>query len=269
MTSKCIVDLGPGDGKKTVIPVCHAIGSGRYDRVTVALVDYSPDMLDTSEYNIGRTVERYARRFLKKSPHDLGYGLERIHEKFEDLKGNEEYQRVLDGHDEREFLFYGTTAGNFDPPRVIDILDGCMKHGDRVQVGLHLYADGHDDDLLRAYEGEAMWDVSFVGLKDLGFTRKDKAGMRYYPEITKRVFEGFEYIGPLTVIRTFFEAAEPVERGLVTLSKGERLQALSSIKYREEQARQVFEGSRKFGILDVYGSGNIAVFWMEKKGSDQ
>lgn len=269
MTSKCIVDLGPGDGKKTVISVCRALGSGHYDRVTVVLVDYSLDMLNTSGYNIDRTVNRYVCRFLEKSPAEAGYKLERIHGKFEDLGDNYEYQRVLDGHDEREFLFYGTTAGNFDPIRVIEILDGAMRSGDRVQVGLHLYTDGHDDELLKAYEGPAMEDVSFVGLEDLGFTKKDKTCMRYYPEITKRVLEELEYIGPLAVVRTFFEATEPMERGLITLSKGDRLQALSSIKYREDQARKAFTHDGKFEIVDRYPQDvdhpNIAIFLMVKK----
>jgi hypothetical protein len=108
--------------------------------------------------------------------------------------------------------------------------------------------------------------VSFVGLEDIGFRKEDKEKMKYYPELTKREFDEFRHfgLGPLTVVKTFFEATEPMERGLISLKGGDRLQAVSSIKYREDQARKVFEHGGKFEILEIHKDGDIAIIWMKK-----
>ncbi|MCX6819507.1 MAG: hypothetical protein NT129_05940 [Candidatus Aenigmarchaeota archaeon] len=258
-TNKCIIDLGPGDGRKTAIPVEYAITSNRYGNVTVGLVDCSRDMLKTA----GDYLEAFIRDKLKKEPDVV-----RIHERFENLRTSPEYRGFLNEHmgDVREFLFYGSTAGNFDPPIILGILYDSMLPKDHAQVGLHLYTEGHDDDILKKYQGLDARDVSFVGLKELGFTEKDKGAMEYYAEITKREYEEFKEfdLGPLTAVKTFFRAKEPMERGLITLKGGDSLQAVLSIKYREDQSRRVFEYGGKFNILEIYKDGDIAIIWMRK-----
>ncbi len=259
MTTKCFVDLGCGDGEKTIIPVQYALESGRYGLVSAALVDCSQDMLHTAEETLLRLNKYMPDKFRVRQ----------FHERFEELKDDEAFKRFIREHGEREWLFYGSTAGNFDPPVVLGILYDNMLPGDPAQVGLHIYTEGHDDAVLKAYEGDAARDVAFVGLRELGFTKDDKKTMEYLAELTKREYPEFAdfNLGPLTAVKTFFRAPEPMERGLITLSKGDSLQATLSIKYREDQARKVFEHEGKFQILEIYKSGDIALLRMRKEGA--
>ncbi len=258
MTMKCYVDLGPGDGEKTIIPIQYALESGRYQVVSAALVDCSKDMLNKAEKTLQRLNGYMPDRFRIRSFQAL----------FEELKDDEAFKEFISSHDVREWLFYGSTTGNFDPPMALNILYDNMLTGDRAQVGLHLYTEGHDSDILKAYEGPAARDVGFVGLRELGFTDEDKNQMRYHAELNKREYPEFAEFGfgPLTAVKTFFTAPEPMERGLITLKGGDKLQAVLSIKYTEDQARKVFEHDGKFRILEVYKDGDIGIIWMEKEG---
>jgi len=265
--TKCFIDLGPGDGEKTIIPVQYALESGRYQLVSAVLVDCSDDMLNVAE----KTLQRLSGYMPDK------FRIKRFQTLFENLKNDEAFKKFIREHDIREWLFYGTTAGNFDPPILHGILVDNMLSGDRAQVGLHLYTEGRDDAIIKSYEGLAMRDVSFVGLKELAFADKDKEEMDYYVELTKREYEEFKEfdLGLLMAIKTFFRARKPMERGLVTLKAGDSLQAVLSIKYKEDQAIKVFEHKGKLVVLNKngplellpeYKDDDISIIYMMKTG---
>jgi len=114
-----------------------------------------------------------------------------------------------------------------------------------------------------------------VGLKELGFTDKDKEEMKYYVEMTKREYEEFKdfNLDPLVAVKTFFRAKKPMERGLITLKGGDSLQATQRILYKEYQSIKVFEHGGKFDVLNKrgpleilpeYKDGDVGIIYMRK-----
>jgi uncharacterized SAM-dependent methyltransferase len=254
----CYIDLGSGDGEKGIERARHDLESKL--NITYVPVDSNKEAVEMSEASARREFSRLAEA------HD--FQVIPVLNRFENLPESEYFKAIIWKNPNRVFLFYGSTAANFDPPLAVIMLRNLMSQGDYVELGLQLCSGDENsiDRILNAFGNDDAREVSVEGLKVLNFSAEDIKSMGYRAEVLTTGYDEFsEYdLGFLTVVKTFFIANTSLEAGLVHLKKGDRLDATARYLYTHEQFRKVFEHGG-FEILGKHQKGNEAIFQMRKK----
>ncbi len=239
------LDWGPGDGVKSSIIV--GIAAKMFKKVEAYAVDCSPTMLKASSGNIkkGKNINK-------------NVAITEICTSFEELADNQTYLGI---RGKKFHSFLGTTFCNFDPHLICRTLQRTLSAGDYALIGVHLYSPNRDDELIVAYNSKSMVDVSFQGLRELGFERFNPSELAYKSILLKAEDR---VLGTLAKIITYFEVLKPMKKGLLSYSKGDQIPAILSIKYTETQFRAII-GSY-FDIVKVYLKAETGLFLVKKRG---
>ncbi|MBI2577038.1 L-histidine N(alpha)-methyltransferase [Candidatus Woesearchaeota archaeon] len=229
------VDWGPGDGQKTAAIVRCA--AGMFRNVNGYAVDCSATMLKASSLNIGKKGN---------------VRMTEICTSFDKLAENEIYRGI---RGKKFHSFLGTTFCNFDPKLICRTLKRTLGEGDHALIGVHLYFPNRDDSLIQAYKSREMADVSFHGLRDIGFSRNDPSEISYKVILLKG---DDPKLGTLAKVITYFEVLKPMKKGLLSYSRGDQIPAILSIKYSERQFQSIM--GEYFEVVKVYSKGEIGLF---------
>ncbi len=255
----CYVDLGSGDGRKGVARTIPVLKAG-HDVIYIPL----DNSMDAVRESIEHAKEAFSGIVGGKGKKPW-FDVRGMKVTIEDLSRDDKLQSVVQEYPNTVWLFYGTTAANYDPTQSVDILDSVMPVGGYAEVGLQLYS-GDDEGILNAFRSDVAMAVSSVGLRALGFSDSQIGSMRYGAEIVKRDYEEFRHfgIGTLPVVKTFFIATKPTSAGLVYLRTGDCLPATQRCMYTDNQFRKVYTQNGRFRISDKRQIGHDAIYSMVK-----
>lgn len=186
-----IVDVGSGNGMKGVL-VYQELRK-QFTIANYVALDYS------------QTLLKIAKATLLKNEPSLNIDIFEVD--FETAQSVSNFRRVLlPSIPCSLFLFLGHTLGNpANRLQVLSNIRSCMKSGDKIMIGVELYRQGKEFQILEHYQNEAFFRAIFTPLTFAGFKRSDGEIIVTFNETTRDVVVRFDIRADLRIRTTLSE----------------------------------------------------------------
>lgn len=228
-------DCGCGSGEKGIKRCEFPLKSGR--QVNLVQIDSSKGMIDEARMNAERELPRFAKRARTK------YKVTSINDKFENLRDNEEFQKLAKSNVKKSVFMWYSGAFNYSPPESVDIFSKVVPFGGYAEISFNLHK-GDLNDVIDLFKSKSSEDVSAVRLKGLGFLPKQIKSMDFRVELVQSKEE-------MPKVITYYVPRKKMRARLTEVGPRDRIFSAFRYIYTDEEQPANFFNTR-FEILNRF-----------------